>query len=273
MAGGGRHDWGRSGWPSNWSRGGNRWSDSSGRGGRRLWYQVADSAAGPQVADSAASSRSVWPRVQSSEEDFAPPGWNRFDTQNVQGLGEQEQREAKIVSKRTAKLGKAFQNYRRAILHLFWGMMVKNRFFEAWWHKTHPTHRRALAYLMFTDDDMEHFLNTVASFKEHKDRWHKKLCQRTYDRTHADFGKTMPRMIPANLVRLNQVILAQTHRMKRLQYFGSAEIEGTLHTPIQVLAEKRMWLYQLPCRLTSRSICSSWTPTMPWPTRSMKWRN
>ena len=94
----------------------------------------------------------------------------------------------------------------------------------------------ALADLLWTEDDMEHFLRTVASFETHKAHWLQKHQDRR-DENHRDFGKPMPRMIPPSFVRLFQFALAQVHSEKFMQHFGSATIEDILHTPIQVLAE------------------------------------
>ena len=47
--------------------------------------------------------------------DDVHPGLRYFDNQNIQDLNQDEQEEAKSTSRRVEKLGKAFQNYRRAI--------------------------------------------------------------------------------------------------------------------------------------------------------------
>eukprot|EP00974_Lingulodinium_polyedra_P051153 4919555-Lingulodinium_polyedra.AAC.1 len=49
----------------------------------------------------------------------------------------------------------------------------------------------------------------------------------------------MPRMIPPSLVRLFQLTLSQLHSDKFMQHFGYAKLENILHTPIQVLAERK----------------------------------
>ena len=85
----------------------------------------------------------------------------------------------------------------------------------------------ALADLLWTEDDMEHFLRTVASFETHKARWLQKHQDRL-DENHRDFGKPMPRMIPPSFVRLFQLTLAQVHSDKFMQHFGSAKIEDIL---------------------------------------------
>ena len=48
-------------------------------------------------------------------------------------LSTQEERgQAGHVSRRVEKLGKAFQNWRRAMLHLLAGMKLKKPYFLAW---------------------------------------------------------------------------------------------------------------------------------------------
>ena len=51
----------------------------------------------------------------------------------VRFLSTQEGRgQAGHVSRRVEKLGKAFQNWRRAMLHLLKGMILKKAYFLAW---------------------------------------------------------------------------------------------------------------------------------------------
>ena len=84
--------------------------------------------------------------------------------------------------------------------------------------------------LLWTEDDMDHFLMTVASFETHKRLWKERFKQRA-DPNHPEHGKQMPRMIPPSYVRLFQITLSQTHSSKFRQHFGAATIDGTLHTP------------------------------------------
>ena len=62
-------------------------------------------------------------------EDVVPRGLRYFDNQNIQDMKEDEQEEAKTTSRRVEKLGKAFQNYRRAILKIHRDMVKKKVFF------------------------------------------------------------------------------------------------------------------------------------------------
>ena len=82
---------------------------------------------------------------------------------------------------------------------------------------------------------MEHFLHTVASFETHKHLWKERREERREDPKHPEHGKPMPMMIPPSYVRLFQITLAQTHSDKFRQHFGAATIDGTLHTPFQLM--------------------------------------
>ena len=120
------------------------WGSSSsnawrGDGGGGWWdYRTSEWRHGwqpsSQVAGSAAS-RSVQPRdvcVWTEHPDMKDhPGLRYFDNQNIQDMNRDAQEEAKTPSRRVEKLGKAFQNYRKAILKIHQNMMKKNSFL---WH-------------------------------------------------------------------------------------------------------------------------------------------
>ena len=55
-----------------------------------------------------------------------------YDEVNMQDMTQQERTEASGTSRRVEKLGKAFQNWRRAMLHLLKGMILKKAYFLAW---------------------------------------------------------------------------------------------------------------------------------------------
>ena len=189
-----------------------------------------------QVAGAAASG-SVRQRERWSEEDVRQ-GSRYFDNQNIGDMEDAEQEEAKTTSRRVEKLGKAFQNYRRSIIKKLREMVEKKKLrslFEAW--RSSERSNSALADLVWTVDDMDHFLRTVASFDTHKAIW-KPRRQDRQKKCNRDYGKLMPRMIPPNLVHLFQITLAHTHKKKFIQHFGNAFLDGSLHTPIQVLAER-----------------------------------
>ena len=97
------------------------------------------------------------------------PGLRYFDNQNIQDMNQDAQEEAKAPSRRVGKLGKAFQNYRRTILKIHADMMKKKVYFVAWRHREKAN--MAFADLVWTEDDMEHFLRTAASFETHKAMW------------------------------------------------------------------------------------------------------
>ena len=62
------------------------------------------------------------------ESDDVNPGWRFFDDQNMKYMGQDEQEEANTVARRAEKLGKAFQNYRRAIVKFRMKMVTKKVF-------------------------------------------------------------------------------------------------------------------------------------------------
>ena len=80
---------------------------------------------------------------------------------------------------RVGKLGKAFQNWRRAILHALRGKQLQKSFFLAW-RNACPLQQGTgcMADMIWTEDDMDHFLITVASFSAHKRSWKEQRQER-----------------------------------------------------------------------------------------------
>ena len=107
--------------------------------------------------------------------------------------------------------------------------------------------------LIWTEDDMDHFLNTVASFETHKQDWKARREERAV-RGHPEHGKQMPRLIPPSYVRLFQITLSQTHSSKFREQFGAMAMDGTLHTPSMCSRSRKGWLDQLP----------RWLNQLPW---------
>ena len=139
-------------------------------------------------------------------------------------------------SRRCTKTGKAFQNYRRVLLHILRGMVKKKRYFMIWRSLVPKwSHAFKMEDLIWTEDDMENFLNTKASLETHKHLWRERVENRRNPK-HKEFGKPMPKMIPPSYVRLFQITLSQTHSSKFKEHFGAASIDGTLHTPFQLMA-------------------------------------
>ena len=77
--------------------------------------------------------------------------------------------------------------------------------------------------------------HTVASFETHMHRWKQKREDRQNPQ-HQHYRKQMPKMVPPSYVRLFQITLSQTHSSKFKEHFGAASIDGTLHTPFQLMA-------------------------------------
>ena len=194
--------------------------------------QVVASSANPQVAASAAHAQ-VAESAASAVDDFQ----QEYDKANMQDMTLQECQDAC----RSLKWRKAFQNWRRSILKTLSEMKNLKCFFVAWRNQVNLLKGKegdlCLADLLWTEDDMDHFLHTVSSFKARKETWQETRGARQ-DPTHKDHGKPMPIMIPPSYVRLFQITLSQTHSKKFRQYFGAADIDGTLHTPFQMLAMK-----------------------------------
>ena len=194
--------------------------------------KVVASSANPQVAASAARTQ-VAESAAGAVDDFQ----QEYDKANMQDMTLEERQDAC----RSLALGKAFQNWRRSILKALSEMQFLKSFFMAWRNQVNLLKGKegdlCLEDLLLTENDMDHFLHTVSSFETHKEMWRKTRRARQ-DPTHKDHGKLMPVMIPPSYVRLFQITLSQTYSKKFRQYFGAADIDGTLHTPFQMLAMK-----------------------------------
>ena len=83
------------------------------------------------------------------------------------------------VSRRTFKLGKAFQNWRRAQLKFLQEMHRKKMYFMAWCREAKGERDElCMEDLLWTEDDMDHLLHTVASFETHKHLWKERRVER-----------------------------------------------------------------------------------------------
>ena len=114
----------------------------------------------------------------------------------MQDMNQDEQEEAKTVSRRVEKLGKAFQNYRRAIIKILKDRIFLKKWFQFWLRYEDETKdpnggysgksylapkqrcstptNVSLADIVWTEQDMDEFLRTVASFDTHKRLWKQK---------------------------------------------------------------------------------------------------
>ena len=189
-----------------------QWQDSQ---GRSHLQQVAESAA-------------------SGGDDFL----QKYDEAYVQDLTQQQHRLAcdsgvTKQSRRIHKCGKAFQNYRRAMHRVLKDKHLMKVCFKCWNYLRKPE-ELTMHDLVWTEDDMDHFLFTFGSFEEHKRRWLQKLEDRK-DPKHKDHGKEMSMMVPASYIRVFQITLSQVHSKTFKQHFGASTFDGSLHTPIQLL--------------------------------------
>ena len=97
----------------------------------------------------------------------------------------------------------------------------------------------SLADLVWTEQDIDEFIRTVAFFDTHKRLWHQEREERK-GRLHSDHGKEMQRITPPSFVRLFQLGLAHVHSRKFMHHFGILwDIDSALHIPIQVIAEQQ----------------------------------
>ena len=211
------------------------------------WHnpQVAESAAhtsdnswvewhNPQVAESAAHTSdnserhnpwADWRNPQVAES-AAPTSddFQRMDEATMQDMPQQMRGEA---------VGEeAFQNYRRSILKKLDQYELKKAFLMVWL-KIFRKEDICMEDLCFTEDDMEHFLNTVCSFETHEREWYKEFEERQ-DPQHKFHGIPMPATVPLSYMRVFKIKLSQIHSEKFKQHFGVAIMDGTFHTPIQM---------------------------------------
>ena len=195
---------------------------------------------GIQVAGAAAG-RSVRQRRDEDwwADEFVPQGFRLFDQHNIQDMTPEQRLDATHGSfgaqRREYKLGPAFANYRRAIYRKLTDMRLKKVVFHGWRHGHRD--RMSIAELVWTEEDMDHFLTTVASYESHKKSWLAKREERKHWK-HPDHLKAMSRLIPPSFVRLYQLALAQTHSKKFMEHFGAAKVADILNIPIQVMAEE-----------------------------------
>ena len=206
---------------------------SADRSPRRHNPQVAASAASTQVAVSAAIAVDDF-QHEYDKHDIQ----HEYDEANMQDMTLQQRGDV-VQTRRTSKLGKAYQNWRRSQLKFLADMKRKKVFFVAWVRWRWSRGIMCLKDLLWTEDDMDHFLHTVSSFETHKRRWRQELEMRE-DPNHQLHDRPMPMIIPPSYVRLFQIVLSQTHSAKFRQHFGIADIDGTLYAPFQMLVESDM---------------------------------
>ena len=169
------------------------------------WHnpQVVESAASnpkwhnPQVAESAASNPK-WHNPQVEVAESAAPTSDDFqdelDKAKTKDMPEQMRRaaegekseseaprcaatadeEEEEAPRRTVKLGQAYKNYRRNIAFKLAKHFAKKASF-AMWLKVFRKEDICLEDLCFTEEDMDHFLNTVASWEAHEQEWKNSL--------------------------------------------------------------------------------------------------
>ena len=203
-----------------WHQSGGRSKAQKVRSGGRSVAASAASSSNPEVVDSAAC----------ASDDF-----HRFyDEANMQDMMVQD-RAVVVQSRRCIKLGKAYQNYRRAQMRRLDQMPLKKTVFVIWKRLAQGTvSEMCMEDMIWTEDDMDHFLHTECSFQAHKE-YHYETEEKRKDPNHKDYSKPMPRMLPPSYVRDFQLSLSQEHSAKFRQHFGAASIDGTLHAPLALM--------------------------------------
>ena len=205
-------------WQGSWQGAGG--SKGKGSGGRRAHCPlVAASAAShfgrcnpqvaqrhtPQVAESAAS----------ASVDL------QLNLANMKDLTQQECGEA-AKSCRIFKLGQSFKDYRMTILMTLDEHLTMKVFFAVWL-KADRGEDLCMEDLCWTEDNMDHFLHTVASLHTYKRVWRKQL-EEQQDPQHPHHGKVMPRLIPCSHMHLFHYTLSRVHSDKLKQHSGAATI-------------------------------------------------
>ena len=143
-------------------------------------------------------------------------------------------------SKRETQLRAAFNNYGRQIKHRLKRAKLRKKVFGRWaavWSKSKYESKPTLEDLLWTDDDMMHFLHTQVTFKSHDEYYRKEKFART-DYRHEFYGKTMPIKMTPSLIKVWQFILASAHSEQYWQNFGDMSVSRLTHTPFPVLLEE-----------------------------------
>ena len=204
-----------------------RWDGSDDQGLTR-WHDTADGGA----LHAGAAATVTWCeaiRPNCEEKEAGITGvWEKYDKSKV---AEDSAEELKY-SRRAVKLGKAFQNYRRAILHKLRRACLLKRIFSLWRSVSLPV-ALCLLDLILTEDDMSYFLQKVASFEAQVANRRLAKAARA-DPQHMHRGKAMPWLISASLIKLWQVCLAHEHVTLLDKYFGeySRHLAGRASTRI-----------------------------------------
>ena len=263
-------DWSttESGWiaraPTDWSAGGwNDWQPP-----QREWQPPQRPRQRQQrttraVASAAVSSGAAASAADANADEVLQidPLWAKWDKEQLNqfeyppGVAPQPSK----PSLRINSVGKAFANYRRSMKTLLKKMRMIRRLFS-WWRVSAQIDRllkrakdssaeeksaaesaaehllEASNYLLWTDEDMHHFLFTKGSFAEHK-RIHEERAKERLDSNHKHHGKDLPKLIPPSLIRLHQISVMQSHSTFYYKHFGEMNPSRLFTVPLEVLAD------------------------------------
>ena len=226
-----------------WRQSANSYCRQSNAAGGDFRWEAASWGAASAARETWSSRRLGWEAASAASWGVASAcdAWEYFDqTSNWYGVWSGSHDPWYKRSRRADKLGKAFPNYRRAILQKLRGAQLLKRALVAW----QLSKRNAAccpADWIWNEDDMSYFLMTKASFEEHAKRQAIKRKERK-DPGHKDYGKDMPRCIPPSYIRVFQLTLVQTYDRKFKQHFGNASMNSILHTPYHLLKTREMLL-------------------------------
>ena len=269
-------------WQSSWGSSGRSWRGS----GSESWSQWRGSGSGSDWrSNTGQQQQGRWVTVSAASASDDPGlYYNDVDMEDMTPLEREEAGMAPTTTwgklpRRTEKLGKAFQNWRRVQMKFLAEMQYKKILFMSWkgvaqWRlglDGQGENKVCMQDLLWREDDMDHFLHTVASFQTHKRLWKAQRAERRF-RSHIHYNKPMPRMIPPSYVRLFQIILSQTHSSKFWSHFGGPLMAPLTHPSSCFGASQVLrWLNQPPWRRTSSAGFSRRTPGWPSIPRPPSW--
>ena len=116
--------------------------------------------------------------------------------------------------------------------------------FEAW--QKNDGNIQTEADMIWRREDMDNFLQTVASHTTHKQLWEQEQTAR-HNRGLSARQCRMPPMLPATLIQLFHTIITQTHTEKFWQCFGDGRANASSKlVPAFSHRILHRWLDQLP---------------------------
>jgi hypothetical protein len=166
--------------------------------------------------------------------------WSRYDSSKIRAdamLATSKPKDIRTTSKREQRLRPAFQNYRRATEDKLLRAKLCKKVFGRW-AAVSARCKPTLEDLLWTDDNMMHFLSTQVTFEAHVDfRRRGELERKNPDHPH--HNKPMPIQLPPSLIKLWQLNLAAAHSEAYWENFGEMSVSRLTHTPFPLLLEHK----------------------------------